>query len=53
MGRKCRLRSIENVVDELEYIKHELPQVREVFFEDDTLTLTKVNEVIKFLRMRY
>jgi len=33
------LRSVGNLVDELEYIKRELPEVREVFLEDDTLTV--------------
>lgn len=40
-GHQYRLRSVENVVDELEFIKNELPEVREVFIEDDTLTVNK------------
>ncbi len=40
-GHRYRLRSVENVVDELEFIKRELPEVREVFIEDDTLTVNK------------
>jgi anaerobic magnesium-protoporphyrin IX monomethyl ester cyclase len=40
-GRGYRYRSIESVVMELEYIKAELPQVREIFFEDDTLTANR------------
>ena len=40
-GNKYRLRSVNNVVDELEFIKRELPHVREVFLEDDTLTVNK------------
>ena len=39
MGREYRVRSIMNVVDELEYIKEELPEVREIFLEDDTFTI--------------
>lgn len=39
MGRKYRVRSITSVVDELEWIGENLPQVREVFLEDDTFTL--------------
>ena len=35
-----RLRSIENVVDEFEYIVNELP-VRGIMIEDDTLTINK------------
>lgn len=41
MGRDYRTRSISNVADELEYIKRELPQVREVFIEDDTFTIDR------------
>lgn len=38
-GHKYRLRSVNNLVDELESIKKELPEVREIFLEDDTLTV--------------
>jgi len=47
MGRKYRVRSIENVLDELEWIEKNLPQVKEVFFEDDTFTINK-KRVIEF-----
>lgn len=40
-GRKVRYRSIENVVEEIEFILTEFPDVKEVMFEDDTLTLNK------------
>ncbi len=40
-GRQYRVRSIENVVDELEYIQNDLPHVKEVMFEDDTLTINR------------
>ena len=40
MGRKYRIRSIQNVVDEFEYIAEELP-VKEIFIEDDAFTLSK------------
>ena len=39
VGHKYRLRSVENVVDEMEYIKKTFPQVKELFIEDDTLTV--------------
>ena len=39
MGRSHRVRSVRNVVDELEYIVEELPQVKETFIEDDTFTI--------------
>lgn len=38
-GHGYRKRSIENVADEFEYIARELPQVKEIFIEDDTLTV--------------
>ena len=41
MGRKHRVRSVENVVDEFEYIANELPEVKEIFIEDDTFTIKK------------
>lgn len=40
-GRRYRLRSPANFVAELEYIRREFPQVREVFIEDDTLTANR------------
>ncbi|OGW37854.1 MAG: hypothetical protein A2Y97_04155 [Nitrospirae bacterium RBG_13_39_12] len=41
MGRRSRLRSIENVVAEMEYIVENFPQAKAIFFEDDTLTVNK------------
>lgn len=40
-GHRYRYRSVENVVAEYEYILRELPQVREIFLEDDTLTVNR------------
>ncbi len=40
-GRKLRFRSVENTVDELEYIKRNFKEMKEIMFEDDTLTLNK------------
>ncbi len=37
-GHRYRTRSVEHVADELAFIKRELPQVKEVFFDDDTFT---------------
>jgi anaerobic magnesium-protoporphyrin IX monomethyl ester cyclase len=36
MGHRVRLRSVNNVVDEVEYIVKNFPGVKSVFFEDDT-----------------
>ena len=40
-GRINRTRSTKNFVDELEYISKELPQIKEIFIEDDTFTADK------------
>ncbi|MGF7119190.1 B12-binding domain-containing radical SAM protein [Methanobacterium oryzae] len=47
MGRDYRVRSVKNVVDEFEYIKNELPEVKEIFIEDDSFTIDK-NRLISF-----
>ncbi len=41
MGREYRVRSVRNVVDELQYVTEELPSVKEVFVEDDTFTISR------------
>ena len=41
MGRGFRVRSAENVVAEMEYIKENFPQAKAIFFEDDTMTVNK------------
>lgn len=41
MGRKYRIRSTKNVVDEFEYISKNIKYVKEIFIEDDTFTITK------------
>jgi radical SAM superfamily enzyme YgiQ (UPF0313 family) len=38
-GHGYRKRSVENVAAEFEFIDRELPEVKEVFIEDDTLTV--------------
>lgn len=40
-GRSYRFRSIEDVVDEMEYVLRAFPRVASIFFEDDTLTAHK------------
>jgi len=39
MGHRLRTRSPENVVEELRYIGRHFPEVKGLFFEDDTFTL--------------
>jgi radical SAM superfamily enzyme YgiQ (UPF0313 family) len=40
-GRGYRRRSPENVAEEFEFIQREFPQVKEIFIEDDTLTVNR------------
>ena len=47
-GHKYRKRSIQNLVDEFRYIERELPNVREIFIEDDTFTVDK-KRVLEFV----
>ena len=44
-GRVFRRRGVKNFVDELEYIHHHMPYIREIFFEDDTFTVDKARVV--------
>ncbi len=37
-GHNYRTRSIAHVIEEVKYIQREMPQVKEIFFDDDTLT---------------
>jgi len=46
MGRNYRVRSVSNVLDELSWIQDNL-NVKEVFFEDDTFTISK-DRVLEF-----
>ncbi|MFW2852641.1 hopanoid biosynthesis associated radical SAM protein HpnJ [Sphingomonas sp. TX0543] len=37
-GHRYRFRSIPKVIEEVEYILKEIPETKEIFFDDDTLT---------------
>jgi len=39
--KSYRVRSIENVVEEFEFIQNELPEVKEIMVEDDTFPVSK------------
>lgn len=41
-GRRVRFRDIDAVLDEWEYVEREFPGVRELFIEDDAMTLDAV-----------
>jgi radical SAM superfamily enzyme YgiQ (UPF0313 family) len=41
MGHRLRLRSVKNVVDEIEYIAGSFHGIEAIFFEDDTFTAIK------------
>jgi anaerobic magnesium-protoporphyrin IX monomethyl ester cyclase len=45
IGCKYRKRSIGKVMDELRYIKEELPFVKDVFFQDDTMPTDRAREI--------
>jgi len=49
MGRKYRVRSIQNVIDEMKWIQKNL-KIKEVFFEDDTFTINK-SRVLEFCKL--
>jgi radical SAM superfamily enzyme YgiQ (UPF0313 family) len=49
-GRIFRARSPKNFVAELEWIKENLPQVKEIFIEDDTFTVDK-KRVLKICKL--
>jgi radical SAM superfamily enzyme YgiQ (UPF0313 family) len=50
-GRKLRLRSARNIAAEFRFISENFPNVKEIMFEDDTLTVNKshVNAVAESL----
>ena len=50
-GHKYRVRSPQNVADEMAYMKKLFPQVKEFFFDDDTFTanLPRAREIAKKL----
>ena len=50
-GHNYRFKSIEKVVEEVKYVQREFPQVKEIFFDDDTLTdnHARVEELAKEL----
>lgn len=41
-GHRYRLRSVENVIAEFEYIVENFPQLKEIVIEDDTFTINKL-----------
>lgn len=40
-GHHFRSRSVKNIVDEFEWVKNNLPKVKDIMIEDDTFTLDK------------
>ncbi|MGD9307004.1 MAG: radical SAM protein, partial [Desulfobacterales bacterium] len=40
-GRRFRFRSINEVLDEMEFVLEAFPEVKSIFFEDDTLTANR------------
>ena len=54
MGRKHRIRSVDNVLDEMAWIEKEFPEIKQVFIEDDTFTVDsrRVQEFCKKYKER-
>jgi len=48
-GRNYRVRSVASVLDEFQWIQDNLPQVKEVFIEDDTFTIDR-KRVMNFVQ---
>lgn len=44
-GAGYRARSIKNVIEELKFIKKELPEIKEVFFQDDMLPANRAKQL--------
>ncbi len=40
-GRICRKRSVANVIKEIKWIKKNIPEIKEIFFDDDTFTINR------------
>ncbi len=47
MGRKYRVRSIPNILDEMQWVEENVPEVKQIFLEDDTFTVDK-RRVVEF-----
>ncbi len=43
--RQYRMRRVEDVIEELKYIRRELPHVKQVFFQDETLPDQRIMEL--------
>ncbi len=41
MGRKYRVRSVSNILDEFSWVEKSFPEVKQIFLEDDTFTVDK------------
>jgi anaerobic magnesium-protoporphyrin IX monomethyl ester cyclase len=44
-GAKYRARTIDNVIEEIKFIERELPQAKEIFFQDDMLPMARMKEL--------
>lgn len=47
MGRKFRARSVKNIADEVEWVSENMPEIKEIFFEDDAFTIDR-RRVLEF-----
>lgn len=46
-GAPYRFRSIENVIEEIKFIKEKMPEVKEIFFQDDMLPRGRLNKLCR------
>ena len=44
-GAKYRTRNIKNVIDELQFIKREMPYIKDIYFQDDNLPNYRAREI--------
>ena len=54
MSRHFRMRSAEDLVDEMQWIRENMPEIKEIFIDDDTMTVDKnrVREVCRLIKDR-
>jgi radical SAM superfamily enzyme YgiQ (UPF0313 family) len=54
MSRSFRMRSAANLVDEMRWIKENMPEIKEIFIEDDTMTVNKdrILEICRLIKER-
>jgi anaerobic magnesium-protoporphyrin IX monomethyl ester cyclase len=54
MSRHFRMRSAKDLVEEMEWIKKNMPEIKEIFVDDDTMTIDKnrMHEISRLIKER-